>query len=81
MSRENKQFKKGILAGIIGVLCVEVGIGSLESECSAGDTVLADRFGICEKAGLSGKDDRQNYLEEKDKEDLEEGIYTGLVYG
>ena len=33
MSRENKQFKKGILAGIIGVLCVEVGIGLGVGEC------------------------------------------------
>ena len=79
MSRENKQFKKGILAGVIGVLCVEAGIG-LGVGRALGGSVLTDMGFVNKLASLEYMIDKY-YLEDADKEKLEEGIYTGLVYG
>ena len=79
MSRENKQFKKGILAGIIGVLCVEVGIGLGVGRALEG-SVLTDLGFVNKLSSLEYMIDKY-YLEDVDKKKLEEGIYTGLVYG
>lgn len=75
----NKQFKKGILAGVCGVLCVELGVG-LGAGKVLGKSVLKDMKFLNKLNYLEYMID-EYYLEDADKKDLEEGVLTGLVYG
>lgn len=74
-----KQFKKGLLAGALGLLCVEVGAG-LGIGKALGGSVLTDPGFLSKLTSLEYLIDNY-YLEDADKEELKEGIYTGLVYG
>lgn len=79
MARLDKEFKKGLLAGAIGILCVEAGIG-LGAGTALRGSVLTDMGFLNKLNTLENMIDRY-YLEDADQDELEEGIYTGLLYG
>ena len=73
----DKQFWKGAAAG--GAVAAAVMLGRFVS-IYGGDTVLANRE-YAEKLRTLEKIIDTNYLEEKDKDALAEGMYAGLLYG
>lgn len=74
-----KQFRKGLLAGAAGVLCIELGVG-LGAGKVLGNSVLKD-LGFLNKLNSLEYMIDAYYLEDADRKTLEEGVYTGLIYG
>lgn len=79
MSKKSKQFKKGLLTGVLGVVCAELGLG-LGLGMVFKDSVITDP-GFVTKLGVLERMIDEYYLEETREEDLKEGLYTGLLYG
>lgn len=75
----NKDFVKGMIAGALIVVSVSTGV-VLGVKFSRGDSVLSDRDCVNKLEVLESMIDAY-YLEDKDEEELKEGLYTGLVYG
>lgn len=77
----DKNFKKGLLAGalIMLILCTGIYLGNFVMQYG-NDSVLSDPDHVEKLKYLEELID-QNYLGEKDEEDLAEGLYTGLIYG
>lgn len=73
----DRQFWKGAAAG--GAVVAIVILGRFIS-IYGGDTVLSNRE-YAEKLRVLEKVIDTNYLEEKNEEDLAEGMYAGLLYG
>lgn len=77
-----KEFWKGLLIGICGTVFAAAGgfMGYRRAALPAENTVLADREHVKKLEYLEALIDTY-YLEEKDEEELAEGLYTGLLYG
>lgn len=76
---KNKEFWKGAVAGALVVMCVTVGAYA-GAGLATKDTVLGDRKCRSKLAYLENLID-EYYLGDKDEEKLQEGLYTGLLYG
>ncbi len=73
---KNKKFWQGAAAGgAVTALLLLFGI-----RITVGDGVLADP-GVIKKLSYLEQVIDRNYLEEPEKEELEEGLYAGLLYG
>ena len=75
-------FKKGICAGVLGTVLLAVGCFA-GYQCAAGhssDSVLSDST-VTEKLSHLEEMIDSYYLEDKDEEQLAEGLYAGLIYG
>lgn len=77
--KDRKKFAAGFTAGVVCVLVV-VGLVAVGWHFLQPETVLSDYKHRQKLAYLESLID-QYYLEEKDEEELAEGIYTGLIYG
>lgn len=77
----NKEFWKGMAVGIFSAAVIAAGgfLGYLHAGTS-GSSVLSDPARVQKLAYLESLIDTY-YLEEKDEEQLAEGVYTGLLYG
>lgn len=77
----DRNFKKGVIAGALGMALVGVGffIGNNLAARLQGN-VLSDP-GNVQKLEYLEKLIDENYLGEKKEEDLAEGLYIGLIYG
>ena len=75
---KNKEFWKGALAGALVVAVI--GRGAFYGINSTGKTILSDRKCTQKLAALEKMID-ESYLGDKDEKKLEEGLYTGLIYG
>lgn len=77
----NKQFWKGMAAGIFCTAVIAAGgiFGYLHAG-DLGKSVLSDPAHVQKLKYLESLIDTY-YLEEKDEEQLAEGLYTGLIYG
>ena len=76
---KNKEFWKGTVAGALVVACVTVGVYA-GAGLATKDTVLGDRKCRSKLTYLENLID-EYYLGDKDEEKLQEGLYTGLLYG
>ena len=76
---KNKEFWKGTVAGALVVACVTVGAYA-GAGLATKDTVLGDRKCRSKLTYLENLID-EYYLGDKDEEKLQEGLYTGLLYG
>lgn len=76
---KNREFWKGAVAGALVVTCVTVGAYT-GAGLAMKDTVLGDRKCRSKLAYLENLID-EYYLGDKDEEKLQEGLYTGLLYG
>lgn len=78
---ENKEFIKGLAVGVLSAAVIALGgyLGYLRAD-SAHSTVLSDRTHV-EKLGYLESLIDTYYLEEKDEDDLAEGLYAGLIAG
>lgn len=76
---KNKEFWKGTVAGALVVVCVTVGAYA-GAGLATKDTVLGDRKCRSKLTYLENLID-EYYLGDKDEEKLQEGLYTGLLYG
>ena len=76
---KNREFWKGTVAGTLVVACVTVGAYT-GAGLATKDTVLGNRKCRSKLAYLENLID-EYYLGDKDEDKLEEGLYTGLLYG
>ncbi len=76
---KNREFWKGTVAGALVVACVTVGAYT-GAGLATKDTVLGNRKCRSKLAYLENLID-EYYLGDKDEDKLEEGLYTGLLYG
>lgn len=76
---KNKQFQKGVLAGVLATVCV-MSAGAAGIWYAGGGSVLTD-LSCTGKLAYLERMIEQSYLGEKDEEKLKEGLYTGLIYG
>ena len=76
---KNKEFWKGTVAGALVVACVTVGAYA-GAGLATKDMVLGDRKCRSKLTYLENLID-EYYLGDKDEEKLQEGLYTGLLYG
>lgn len=77
---KNKGFVKGVAVGVIGTMAVFCGVyAGMTGGLSSGG-VLSDIKTVMKIKYLENLIDAE-YLEEKNEEDLTEGLYTGLIYG
>lgn len=75
----DKEFKKGLITGILITVCISAGV-SLGIRYVSKDSILSDKQCLKKLILLENMIDAY-YLEEADEEQLKEGLYTGLVYG
>lgn len=75
----DKEFKKGLITGILITVCISTGI-SLGIGYVSKDSILSDKQCVKKIKLLENLIDTY-YLDETDEEQLKEGLYTGLVYG
>lgn len=76
---KNREFWKGTVAGALVVACVTVGAYT-GAGLATKDTVLGNRKCRSKLAYLENLID-EYYLGDKNEDKLEEGLYTGLLYG
>ncbi len=78
---ENREFIKGVAAGILcTAIVVAGGYMGYTRGYSSGRSVLSDRAHVQKLEYLEQLIDEE-YLEEKDEDELAEGLYAGLLYG
>lgn len=83
--QEQKQegsFRKGVLTGIACTLAVGIcaGVGWKLGESRQNQNVFSDKSHMEKLLGLENLID-QYYLEDKDEDQLAEGLYKGLIFG
>lgn len=78
---ENREFIKGAAAGVLCTLIVVTGgYMGYSRGLSSEENVLSDRAHVQKLEYLEQLIDEE-YLEEKDEDELAEGLYAGLLYG